>query len=650
MSTGIIPAAVLVSSTSSDKALRPEKIMNQPHPANSTTRALAIGALGVVFGDIGTSPLYTMKEVFSGHHLALSQDNILGILSLIFWELILVVSVKYVGIMMRADNKGEGGILALLALVQGQAPLASRSRWFLMSLGFLGASFFFGDSLITPAISVLSAIEGLEMGTPVLHPFIVPLALGILIGLFVIQRQGTNTIGKLFGPVMLVWFGVLGVLGTLSILQHPQVLAALLPIHAVHFFAAHGAASFLILGAVVLAITGAEALYADMGHFGRRPIQLVWFAFVLPALVLNYFGQGALLLASPEALRNPFYLLAPEWALYPMIGLATAATVIASQAVISGAFSVTRQVIQMGYAPRLIIRHTSAAEVGQIYIPFVNWALAVGIAVLVLGFRSSSNLAAAYGIAVTGTFAISTILMFMVMRVRWDLGLGVTLAGLVVFLTIDLAFFGANAVKIPDGGWFPLAAALLVFTLLVTWKRGREIVLERLRETAQPLAPFVEMLLAHPPVRVPGTAVFMTADANGAPSALLHNLKHNKVLHERVVILNVRYAEVPYVPANRRLEMSQLAEGFYHVVIRYGFMDDIDIPKALAECPCGMQFELMDTTFFFSRENLIPTRGEGMMLWREHLFATMARNAASPMTFFQIPANRVVELGAQLEI
>jgi len=624
--------------------------MNQPHQENRKTSALALGALGVVFGDIGTSPLYTMKEVFSGHHLALSQDNVLGILSLIFWELILVVSVKYVGIMMRADNKGEGGILALLALVQGQAPLASRSRWFLMSLGFLGASFFFGDSLVTPAISVLSAIEGLEMGTPVLHPFIVPLALGILIGLFVIQRQGTDTLGKLFGPVMLLWFGVLGLLGALSVLQHPQVLAALLPIHAVHFFASHGAASFLILGAVVLAITGAEALYADMGHFGRRPIQLVWFAYVLPALVLNYFGQGALLLAAPEALRNPFYLLAPEWALYPMIGLATAATVIASQAVISGAFSVTRQVIQMGYAPRLIIRHTSATEVGQIYIPFVNWALAVGIALLVLGFRNSSNLAAAYGIAVTGTFAISTILMFMVMRVRWDLGLGVTLAGLMVFLTIDLAFFGANAVKIPDGGWFPLMVALTVFTLLVTWKGGREIVLERLRETAQPLAPFVEMLLAHPPVRVPGTAVFMTADANGAPSALLHNLKHNKVLHERVVILNVRYAEVPYVPADKRLELSKLAEDFYHVVVRYGFMDDIDIPKALSECPCGMRFDLMDTTFFFSRENLIPTRGEGMMLWREHLFATMARNAASPMTFFQIPANRVVELGAQLEI
>jgi KUP system potassium uptake protein len=624
--------------------------MNQPHQKASTSRALVLGALGVVFGDIGTSPLYTMKEVFGGHHLALSQDNVLGILSLIFWSLMLVVSLKYVSVMMRADNKGEGGILALLALLQGHAPLGSRARWLIMSLGFLGASLFFGDTLITPAISVLSAVEGLEMGAPALHPFIVPLALGILVGLFVIQQHGTASIGKLFGPVMLLWFGVLGLLGTLSILQHPQILAALLPVHAMHFFAAHGAASFLILGAVVLAITGAEALYADMGHFGRHPIQLVWFAYVLPALVLNYFGQGALLLANPEAVRNPFYLLAPEWALYPMIGLATAATVIASQAVISGAFSVTRQVIQMGYAPRLIIRHTSATEAGQIYIPFVNWTLAVGIALLVLGFQSSSNLAAAYGIAVTGTFAIDTLLLGLVMRVQWDIGPRVTLFTVLAFLTIDLAFFGANIVKIPDGGWFPLIAALMIFTLLVTWKRGREIVMQRLSEKALPLVPFVENIQAYPPTGVSGTAVFMTADANGVPPALLHNLKHNKVLHERVVILNVRYAEVPYVAADRRLEMTKLAEGFYHVVIRYGFMDNIDIPLALAECPCGMKFDMMDTTFFFSRENLIPTHGEGMSIWREHIFAAMARNAASPMSFFQIPANRVVELGAQLEI
>jgi KUP system potassium uptake protein len=623
---------------------------NQTHSTSGKFGVLALGALGVVFGDIGTSPLYTMKEIFDEHHLALSQDNVLGILSLVFWELILVVSVKYVGIMMRADNKGEGGILALLSLAQSQAPLGSRIRWTLMTLGFLGASFFFGDSLITPAISVLSAIEGLQMGAPALHPFIVPLALGILVGLFVIQRKGTTTIGNLFGPVMLVWFGVLGLLGTLMILQHPQVLAALLPMHAVHFFSAHGTTSFLILGAVVLAITGAEALYADMGHFGRRPIQLVWFAYVLPALVLNYFGQGALLLADPRSLRNPFYLLAPGWALYPMIGLATAATVIASQAVISGAFSVTRQVIQMGYAPRLIIRHTSAAESGQIYIPFVNWALMIGVALLVLGFQNANNLANAYGIAVTGTFAISTILMSVVMRVRWDLGLGVTLAGLLVFLSVDLVFFGANAVKIPEGGWFPLLVALLVFTLLVTWKRGREMVLKRLRETALPLEPFVAGLLEDPPLRVPGTAVFLTAEAAGVPSALLHNLKHNKVLHERVVILNVRYAEVPYVPDADRLVMTTLADNFFHVVVHYGFMDDIDLPKAMSECSCGMGINLMDTTFFFSRENLIPTRGTGMMLWREHLFATMARNAASPMTFFRIPANRVVELGTQLEI
>ncbi len=624
--------------------------MNQAHSTRSNSAALALGALGVVFGDIGTSPLYTMKEVFGGHHLALTQGNVLGILSLVFWSLMLVVSLKYVSIMMRADNKGEGGILALLALAQGYAPLESRSRKILMVLGFLGASLFFGDSLITPAISMLSAVEGLEIGAPALHPFIVPLALGILLGLFVIQRHGTSNIGRLFGPVMLAWFGVLGFLGLLSILQHPQVLAALLPIHAVNFFLAHGTASFLILGAVVLAITGAEALYADMGHFGRRPIQLIWFSYVLPALVLNYFGQGALLLSHPAALRNPFFSLAPEWALFPMVGLATVATVIASQAVITGAFSVTRQVIQMGYAPRLIIRHTSAAEAGQIYIPFVNWTLMIGIALLVLGFKNSSNLAAAYGIAVTGTFAIDTILVGIVMRVRWGLSLRVTLAGMLVFLSIDLAFFGANAVKIPDGGWFPLVVAGLVFTLLVTWKRGREMVLRRLRETALPLAPFVADLLEYPPLRVPGTAVFMTADAKGVPSALLHNLKHNKVLHARVVILNIRYAEVPYVAAADRLTMEKLAESFYHVVVRYGFMDDIDVPKALSECPCGMEFDLMDTTFFFSRENLIPTRGQGMMAWREHLFATMARNAASPMTFFRIPANRVVELGTQLEI
>jgi KUP system potassium uptake protein len=591
-----------------------------------------------------------MKEVFGGHHLALTQENVFGILSLVFWSLILVVSLKYVSLMMRADNKGEGGILALLALAHGHAPLESRVRRVMVALGFLGASLFFGDSLITPAISVLSAVEGLEIGAPVLHPLVVPLALGILVGLFVIQRHGTNTIGRMFGPVMLAWFGVLGILGVLSIIHYPQVLAALLPIHAVNFFGAHGMASFLILGAVVLAITGAEALYADMGHFGRRPIQLVWFGFVLPALVLNYLGQGALLLANPEAVRNPFFLLAPAWALYPMIGLATAATVIASQAVISGAFSVTRQVIQMGYAPRLAIRHTSATTAGQIYIPFVNWTLMIGIALLILSFQSSSKLAAAYGIAVTGTFAIDTFLVFIVMRVRWDLGPWLALLGMLFFLTIDLSFFGANAIKIPDGGWFPLVVAMTVFTLLTTWKRGSDIVLKRMGETAVPLDSFVTGLLEYPPLRVPGTAVFMTADPKGVPAALLHNLKHNKVLHKRVFVMNIRYADVPYVPADDRLRFEKLGDGFHRVIVRYGFMDDVDIPEALSVCPRGVKFDLMDTTFFLSRESLIPTYGNGMMAWRESLFIIMARNAASPMTFFKIPANRVIELGTQLEI
>ena len=612
--------------------------------------ALMLGAIGVVFGDIGTSPLYTMKEVFGGHHLAMNESNILGILSLVFWSLVLVVSVKYVSIMMRADNKGEGGILALLSLAQAQAPLESRSRAWLMVLGFLGASLFFGDSLITPAISVLSAIEGLEVGTPLLHPFIVPLALGILLGLFVIQRHGTGTIGKLFGPVMLVWFGVLGVLGILNVAYHPQVLFALHPAHAVRFFVDHGLGGMLVLGSVVLAITGAEALYADMGHFGRKPIQIVWFAYVLPALLINYFGQGALLLTHPAAVRNPFYLMGPEWALYPMIGLATAATVIASQAVISGAFSVTRQVIQLGYAPRMNIRHTSAIEAGQIYIPFVNWTLAVGIALLVLGFRSSDNLAAAYGIAVTGTFAIDTILVFIFMRISWDLDFLPTVLGMLVFLCIDLSFFGANALKIPDGGWFPLAVAGTVFLLLMTWKQGREIVARRLRETSVPIEPFLAGIALDPPIRVPGTAVFMTGSATGVPAALLHNLKHNKVLHERVVLLTVRPAEVPYYPPEDRLAVTHLGQEFHRVIARFGYMDDVDIPRAMSECPCGMKFDPMETTFFFSRENLIPTRGGGMPIWREHLFAVMARSAASPMSFFRIPPNRVIEMGTQLEI
>lgn len=623
--------------------------MEQADTKKSSTATLALGAAGVVFGDIGTSPLYTMKEVFGGDHMALSHVNVLGILSLIFWSLLLVVSLKYVGIMMRADNKGEGGILALLTLAQKLAPRQARRR-LLIILGFIGAALFFGDSLITPAISVLSAVEGLEVGAPVLHPLVLPLSLGILAGLFLIQQHGTATIGRLFGPVMLVWFGLLGVLGLLSIINHPYVIWAVNPLYAVGFFAEHGVAGFLVLGAVVLAITGAEALYADMGHFGRRPIQLIWFAYVLPALLLNYFGQGALLLADPAAVRNPFYLLAPEWALYPLIGLATAATVIASQAVITGAFSVTRQVIQMGYAPRMTIRHTSARERGQIYVPFVNWLLLAGVALLVLGFRDSSNLAAAYGIAVTGTFAIDTILVFVVLRARWRLGMPLTLLYMAFFLGIDLAFFGANAVKIPEGGWFPLVVAAAVFTLLITWKRGREIVMDCLQKDGIPLEQFLPSLLSFPPMRVPGTAVFMTADPQDTPPALLHNLKHNKVIHGRVVVLNVRFADIPFVPEAERTAVTELGPAFYRVIVNYGFMDDVDIPQVLAKCQCGGSFDIMETTFFYSRENLIPCRGEVMALWRERIFAAMARSAASPMTFFRIPANRVVELGTQVEI
>ncbi len=612
--------------------------------------ALTLGAIGIVYGDIGTSPLYTMKEVFNGHHLAPSPENILGILSLVFWALIIVVSGKYVLMMMRADNQGEGGILALTALAQRHAPLESRARWVIFALGLVGASLFFGDSLITPAISVLSAIEGLEIATPALQPLVIPIALGVLLGLFALQRHGTHRVGRLFGPIMLIWFGVLGVLGVLTLARHPSVLMAVNPLHAIEFFIEHGVAGFLALGAVVLAITGAEALYADMGHFGRRPIQLAWFGFVLPALLLNYFGQGALLLDHPDATRNPFYLLAPEWALYPMVTLAAIATIIASQAVISGAFSVTRALIQMGYAPRLIIRHTSETESGQIYLPFVNWALMIGVVLLVLGFQSSSDLAAAYGIAVTGNFATTTVLAFMVFRLRWDLSLTKTLLGMLVFLAIDLAFFSANAVKIPEGGWFPILAAAAVFTVLTTWKRGRDILIRQIGKDGLSMEAFLESIARNPPPRVPGTAVFMSASAKGVPRALLHNLAHNKILHERVVLATVLTANEPYVPAYQRMEVHDLGQAFYRVTISYGFQEIPDIPKAMSECPCGMAFELMETTFFFSRETLIPSRKQGMARWREALFAFLTRNATTPMSFFRIPPNRVVELGAQMEI
>jgi len=617
-----------------------------------STLGLAASAIGVVFGDIGTSPLYTMKEVFAGHHpLEPSTDNVLGILSLVFWAITIVVSVKYVAFIMRADNNGEGGIMALIAVVQRAVSPGTRLGWLLAVLGIFGASLFYGDGMITPAISVLSAVEGLQVATPALRPLVEPLSLVVLIILFAIQRHGTQHVGRFFAPVMALWFLTLALLGVVNIRAEPAVLAAVNPLHALDFFARHQGYAFLTLGAVVLAVTGAEALYADMGHFGRTPIRLAWFGFVLPALLLNYFGQGALLIRHPEAVSNPFYMQAPEWALPPLIALATAATIIASQAVISGAFSVTRQAIQLGYLPRMQIVHTSEHAIGQIYIPFINWTMLSGIVILVLMFGSSSNLAAAYGIAVTGTMLIDTLLGFVVVIGLWRWNRWLAIAGLIAFLTVDVAFFGATSLKIVEGGWFPLLVGVVVFTLLSTWKRGRQLLLARLNSGAIALTPFIEGLMAHPPVRVPGTAVFLTASKDGVPHALLHNLAHNKVLHERVVFLTVITENRPFVPAAERVEIEDLGHDFYRVVVHYGFKDEPDIPAALALCgEKGLTFDMMQTSFFLSRETIIATGLPGMAPWREQLFIHMARNAESAMSFFRIPTNRVIELGTQVEI
>jgi KUP system potassium uptake protein len=613
---------------------------------------LTLAAVGVVYGDIGTSPLYTLREAFHGAHAyAVNHANVLGVLSLIFWALVIVVSIKYVVFIMRADNKGEGGIMALIALSQRATAAGSRLRWLLMTVGIFGAALFYGDGMITPAISVLSAVEGLEVAAPALEPYVIPVTLVVLVWLFIFQRRGTASIGALFGPVMCLWFLTLALLGAASIVQTPEVLAALNPGYAVGFFQEHRGAGLLVLGAVVLAVTGGEALYADMGHFGKRPIRFAWFGFVLPALLVNYFGQGALLLRDAAAAENPFYMLVPSWGLYPMIVLATVATVIASQAVISGAFSITHQAIQLGYSPRMDILHTSERQIGQIYIPLMNWGLLLGVVALVLGFQSSSNLAAAYGIAVTGTMAIDTILAFVVVRALWGWGWGLTVAGIVLFLTVDLAFFGANAIKIPQGGWFPIAIAAVTFTLMATWKRGRELLMERLRELAITLEPFLEGIGRHPPQRISGTAIFLTTSREGVPHAMLHNLKHNKVLHQRVIFLTVKFLDIPHVPEAERVQVTPLPHNFFQVLVRYGFADDTDIPRALDLCrPFGLECNLMDTSFFLSRETLIPTPKPGMALWRERLFVGMARNAGSITAYFRIPTNRVVELGTQIEL
>ncbi|MBK1680778.1 potassium transporter Kup [Rhodocyclus tenuis] len=621
-------------------------------PATAKTRlpALALAALGVVYGDIGTSPLYTMKEVFAGNHpIPLTPDNVLGILSLIVWSLIIIVSVKYVFFILRADNRGEGGIMALIALALSDAKGNPRREKAIMLLGILGAAMFYGDGMVTPAISVLSAMEGLEVAAPGLEHFIIPLTLIVLFLLFFFQRRGSASVGALFGPIMVVWFTTLASLGIYNLLADPEVLRALNPAYGVRFLIENRGIAIVAMGAVVLAVTGAEALYADMGHFGRQPIRIAWFCFVLPALILNYFGQGALLLLDPSTAENPFFHSAPDWAIYPLILLSTAATVIASQAVISGAFSVTRQAMQLGFVARVEVQHTSDREQGQVYLPAVNWGLFAAVVVLVLGFRSSNNLAAAYGLAVTGDMVITSLLATIVAARVWGWGWGRALFLFAAFLSVELTFLVANVMKIPDGGWFPLAVGVVIFVLMTTWKRGRQLLNERLSVDAIALEPFIDALLVAMPPRVPGTAVFLYSDPDAVPHALMHNLMHNKVLHERVVVASVRVLDQPYVAAAERIELRALKANFYRVVVRYGFKDDPNLPYALTLCAeQGLPLDMMETSFFLGRETLIPRLDSEMALWREKLFIAMFRNASSATNFFKIPSNRVVELGSQV--
>ena len=624
---------------------------NNAHKASLSTMALA--ALGVVFGDIGTSPLYTMKLVFTEGHqpLALNPSNVYGILSLITWALIVIVSIKYVAFIMRADNRGEGGIMALLALASRNQEGNKTKQRNIMFLGILGACMFYADGMITPAISVLSAVEGLEVAAPNLHKFIVPITLVVLFGLFWAQSKGTAVVGKFFGPVMLLWFGTLGVLGAINITHDTTILNALNPVYALQFFMHQPWIAFVALGAVVLAVTGAEALYADMGHFGRFPIRLAWFIFVLPALLLNYFGQGALLLHNAAAIKNPFYLLAPEWALIPLILLATLSTVIASQAVITGAFSVSRQALQLGYLPRMHIQHTSESEQGQVYMPRVNWGLMLATMVLVVGFGSSSKLAAAYGIAVTGDMVITTLLAAVVFREIWRWSALKTYSLIALFLIIDVTFFSANLLKVPDGGWVPLLIGSIIFVLMLTWKNGRSIVYKRLKSEAMDLEPFIEAVSAHPPPRVPGIAVFMTPNPAGVPHAMLHNLKHNKVLHEKVVILTVKFLDVPHTNLEERVTVEAMQHEFYRVTVKYGFKDEPDLPRDMALCEArGLAVNQMDTSFFIGKEILIASEKTGMAIWRKKIFIGLFRSAETITNQFKLPPNRVVELGSQLKI
>ena len=610
---------------------------------------LMLGAIGVVYGDIGTSPLYALKETFAGHHpLPVIEANVLGILSIMFWTIMLLVSLKYVTIIMQADNHGEGGSLALLALASELNSDRPKSKWLFAMLGVFAAALFYGDSMITPAISVLSAVEGLDIIAPQLNSFVLPITIMVLTALFFVQKRGTGAMGMAFGPIMILWFSVLGVLGILSIAQSPHVLLALNPVYAYQFLFLDPWLSFLTLGSVVLAVTGGEALYTDMGHFGRFPIRLTWFTFVLPALVFNYFGQGALLLNNPQAVKSPFFLLAPEWALIPMVLLATTATVIASQAVISGAFSVASQSVQMGFLPRMEIRQTSSKAHGQIYVPFTNWTLYLAVIYLVFTFQSSSNLAAAYGIAVTGTMMIDTIMIaFVLVAWRWSPLLVIPLIG--TFFCVDLAYFAANAIKIPQGGWFPLGIALVSFIVLTTWKRGRKLLFEEIARRSIPVQTIVDYV--GEVNRARGTAVFLVGVNEGAPAALLHNLKHNQVLHERNVLLSVIIEDKPFVTKGNRLLINDLGKGFYRVRVFYGFMQTPDVPAALDLCaPLGLSFDMMDTTFFTSRALIVSAPSPGMMKWREWLFIMMSKNAMNATEFFKIPTNRVIEMGTRIEI
>ena len=617
----------------------------------SSLAALTLGAIGVVYGDIGTSPLYAFKEVFVSGHVALTTENVLGVLSLFFWTLTVIVSVKYVLLIMRADNHGEGGLMALVALASQSVQDKPKLRRTLMTLGVFGVALFFGDGVITPAISVLSAVEGLVVVTPAAKPYVLPISLVVLFLLFLVQRHGTDFLGKFFGPIMVIWFAAIGLFGIAPIVQHPEVLRSISPYYALHFGIAHYELAFVTLGAVFLCVTGAEALYADMGHFGIRPIRVAWFSMVMPCLILNYFGQGALVLANPKAVENPFFLMMPPWATMPMVALATAATVIALQALISGAFSATKQTIQLGYLPRLTTLHTSHKDTGQIYVPAVNWALLFGVVMSVVIFESSSALAAAYGISVSLVMVITTILTYFVIRHGWKLPLPLCVAATAVFFTVDVSFFASNLLKIADGGWFPLMMAAVLYLLLSTWKDGRRLLATKLRNDALELQPFIESILLFPPVRADGTAVFLTASLGVVPNAMLHNLKHNKVLHETNLFLTVLSQDVPKVALAEQAEISALGHNCWQVIIRFGFLDDPDVPRALEQISGqGFTFDPMRTSYFLSRDIVVPTIGKAMAAWREKLFAQMHRSASGAADFLNLPSNAVVELGSKIEI